>query len=124
MDLSWAMNQDAVFRKHTDKDGWGKPTFEPDVELKVRWQFKQKLVQAANGDEVMSEAEVWAPPIVNSLHIAPVANDVFVYDDIGGRGKQCYKIVATGTPVGIYGETGHHKVFCISIPADQGGGLD
>lgn len=111
MDLSWAMNQDAVYRKLIGQDGWGRAIYMPDTELKVRWQFKQKLVRAANGQEVMSEAEAWVP-----LTISPKADDVFVYSG------QTYKVINIGTPVSIYGETGHHKVFCVSIPAEQGGG--
>lgn len=101
MDVSWAMNQDAVYRELTGHDGYGRPTYAPDIPLKVRWQFKQRLVMAANGKEVVSEADVWTP-----LSITPKADDVFVY-----RGKS-YTVLNASEKVSIYGEESHWKLYC------------
>lgn len=104
MDISWAMNQDAVYRKLIDHDGWGRPTFGPEIAVKVRWQYTQKLVRAANGEEVMCNGKVLTP-----LTIKPRAKDLFIYDG------QNYEVVDPGDPVSVYGEPSHHKVFCRSV---------
>ena len=101
MDISWAMNQDAIYRKLLGHNGYGRPEYADDVALKVRWQFKQRLVVAANGNEVVSEADVWAP-----LDITPKADDVLVY-----RGKS-YTVLVAGEKVSIHGEGSHWKLNC------------
>ena len=110
MDISWSMNQEAVFRSLTGRDGYNRPTFAPDVPLTasagsgVRWQFKQKLVRAANGQEVMSEAEVWLP-----LSIVAIKAD----DQLEYQGKN-YQVINCSKKVDIHGQDCFWKVFCIT----------
>ena len=106
MDISWAMNQDADYRELLGHDGYGRPRYATDVALKVRWQFKQRLVVAANGKEVVSEADVWVP-----LDITPKVDDILVY-----RGKK-YTVLAAGEKVDIHGEGSHWKINCRTMAA-------
>ncbi len=100
----WGMDQDAVYKKVTGHDGWNTPTYEPDVPLKVRWQFKQQLIIAANGKEVMCEAEVWCP-----LEVTPKAGDHFEYKG------QLYVVENAGLPVDLYGEESWWKLFLKAV---------
>jgi len=100
MIIGWAFNQEVVYKKFTGDDGWGVPTYEPPITLEVWWSAKMRLVRAANGEEKMSEADVKTP-----LTIDPKANDVFEY-----KGKD-YRVLNSGTPPNIYGETGHRSLF-------------
>ncbi len=104
--IEWGMNQDAIYKEVTGHGGWGGPTYAPDVPLKVRWQFKQQLIRAANGNEEMCEAEVWCP-----LSVTPKADDHFEYQ---GR---LYVVVNAGLPVGLYGEAEYWKLFLKSVVA-------
>lgn len=110
MDISWALNQDAVFKPILDRDGYNRPIYTPEwdplapypgIPVKVRWQFKQRLVMAANGKEVVSEADVWAP-----LSISPKPDDTFIY-----QGKR-YTVLNADKKVSIHGEESHWKVYC------------
>ena len=118
MDVTWAMNQDAVYRELTGHDGYNRPTYADDISLKVRWQFKQRLVMATNGQEVVSEADVWTPLSVTDpdtgtvTDITPKADDVFVY-----RGKS-YTVLNAGEKVSIYGEESHWKLYCRTMAAE------
>ncbi len=104
MDISWCMNQDAIFKALQGKDGWGEPTYYPPVPVKVRWQFSQRLVRGKDGQEVMSEAQVWAP-----LSITPKADDVMTY-----QGKD-YQIINAGLPTDIHGVNSHWMLFCVTL---------
>ena len=106
MDISWSMNQDAEFKALAGKDGWGQPSYGAATPLRVRWQFKQKLVRARDGQEVMSEAEVWLP-----LSITPEADDVLTY-----RGED-YVILNAEDKVDIHGQSSHWKVYCKTLVA-------
>ena len=105
MQISWAMKQDAIHRPISGTDGWGQPIPDgPDVPVKVRWQFVQKLIRAANGQEEMCDAEVWAP-----LTITPKTGDRFVFED------KLFVVISAERPVSIYGETGFWQVFARSV---------
>ena len=104
MNIDWAMHQDLIYKELTGHGGFGNPTYAPDMHLKGRVQFKQKLVRTANGSEEMSNVEIWAP-----LSITPKADD-----RIGFEGK-LYRVLDAGRPVSLYGETSHWKVFGASV---------
>lgn len=110
MDISWSMNQDAVFSLLTDRDGYNRPTFALDVPLTaaagsgVRWQFKQKMIRTSNGQEVMSEAEVWLPLSIETIKVD---------DQLEYKGKK-YQIIGCSKKVDIHGQDCFWKVFCIT----------
>ena len=106
MDISWCMNQDVVYRKLTGHDGYGRPTYEPDVSLEGRVQFKQRLVRAANGQEVMSEAEVWLP-------LDPAIDPNTADDEIEYQGR-AMKTINTAKKVDIHGQACYWKAYCVS----------
>ncbi len=105
MYIDWAFNQPVIFRKYLGTDGWGEPQYEPDVNLKVWWSAKQKLISTASGEDRISEADVKTP-----LTIDPQENDVFVY--LG----RTYRVLNVGTPPTVYGDIGHRKVYVESMP--------
>lgn len=106
MDISWSMNQDAIYRKLTGRGGYNRPTYAADVSFKGRIQFKQRLVRAANGQEMMSEAEVWLPL---DSSIDPNAAD----DEIEYQGSKM-KTINIGQKVDIHGQGCYWKAYCVS----------
>ncbi len=106
MNISWSMNQDAVYRKLTGHDGYSRPTYEDDVPFKGRVQFKQKLVRAASGQEVMSEAEVWLP-------LDPSIDPNRADDEIEFQGIKI-KTINIGKKADIHGQDCYWKAYCVS----------
>jgi hypothetical protein len=51
--------QTAVYWGTPAKDGRGGYTFADAVEINCRWEKKQRMIQADNGEEIISEADVW-----------------------------------------------------------------
>ncbi len=106
MDISWSMNQDAIYRRLTGRDGYNRPTYAPDVPFGGRIQFKQRLVRAANGQEVMSEAEVWLP-------LDPAIDPNQADDEIEYQGA-LMKIINVAKKVDLHGQDCYWKAYCIS----------
>lgn len=104
--IEWSMKQDAVYKELTGHDGWNKPTYAADIPLKVRWEFKQELIRAANGNEEMCDAQVWCP-----TSITPKADDRFEY-----QGK-LYVVTSAMLPVSLYGESEYWKLYLKSVAA-------
>ena len=53
------LNQDAIWLKHTGTSDYGEPTFS-EIAIKVRWEGSRRLVRNEKGEEVVSEARVFA----------------------------------------------------------------
>lgn len=116
MQIDWALKQDAHYYHLDEHDGWGHPIYSGPQEIKVRVQAKQRLIRSSTGEEVMSDAEVWAPMEISS---GP--------DDLIHCEGKSYRVLSVGNLVTLYGEPSHLKLFCASvqlkpIPGDDGGG--
>lgn len=53
--------QTAVYWGNPVSDGYGGFTFDPPVEIKVRWEDKTKVISTQAGQEVVSRSEVLTP---------------------------------------------------------------
>ena len=119
MDISWAMNQDAIFKPLLSRDGYNRPVYTPEwdplapcpeVPVKVRWQKSGKKIKLSNGEDVKADGEVWAP-----LSINPKEGDVFIYKD------KAHEVIKIDEPVSVYGEPSYYKFFCVSVPENRDG---
>jgi hypothetical protein len=104
MNIDWAMQQEAMYKELTGHDGWNRPVYAPDVTLRLRWQFKQELIRAANGNEEMCDAQVWCPTT-----ISPKADDRFEYQ---GR---LYVVASAMLPVNLYGESEYWRLYLKAV---------
>ena len=50
--------QPAVYWGNPVEDGYGNKIFDNPIEIKVRWEEKQRLVTALNGKEIISKASI------------------------------------------------------------------
>lgn len=53
------LNQTVVYWAYAGPDGYGGATYSSPVELGVRWENVNELVQTGTGEEVVSRARVW-----------------------------------------------------------------
>jgi hypothetical protein len=113
MDIAWAMRQKALYHRLAGHDGWGRVTYYPPRIVTIRLQGKQRLIRAANGEEVMCDAEVWAP-----LCISPGAGDLFTCQ--GNR----FRVLAAGNMITLYGGSSHWKLFCASVQEKLPGDIE
>lgn len=113
MDISWSMKQIAKYHKLMNHNGWGRDSYKPSVKVKIRLREKQRLIRTANGEEVMSDAEILAP-----LHIRPKPDDLFTH-----RGRR-FKVLSDDCVIELYGETNHRKLFCASVQVKLPGEID
>ena len=50
--------QTAVYWSDPVENGYGKKIFASPIEIKVRWENKQKVLKSSDGEEVISQAEI------------------------------------------------------------------
>jgi len=106
MSIDWAFHQDIVHRPVISRDGWNKPTYGVDANVKGRWQYKQTLVRAANGNEEMTDSFV----------MLPITIDTNIDDLLGYEGK-FYTVVSREAAVELYGVKSHWQVYAKSRDA-------
>ena len=58
MDISWALNQTAVWWSRNSPDGYGDYDWDDPVEIAVRWEQKSELKVDINGEQFATKAEV------------------------------------------------------------------
>lgn len=104
MNIDWSFQQQTEHIPVSGHSGWARAKTGPSTLLKVRWQFKQRLIKTGNGLEVMCDAEVWAPLTTH-----------FKVDDRFRYEGKLYQIVSVGRPVSIYGESGYWKIYCGAV---------
>ncbi len=102
--IEWAMKDPVIYKEHIGQDGWGKPTYAPDVSVNTYWTFIQKLIRGANGNDEMVNVETLVP-----LSITPKVDDRFVFE-----GK-FYRVAASGQNPSLYGERHFWTVYCQSV---------
>lgn len=92
------LNQDATWKCKTGQDGYGQPIFDVGTAIKVRWQGKRQLIRDTQGQEVVSQAEVW------------LLEDAAPEDHLVYAGQE-YPIVSVGETVDLEGNVRFRKVF-------------
>lgn len=63
--ISDYLNQTATWFKAGDPDAYGAPSY-TEQEIKVRWEFKRRLVRNKEGIEVVSECRVFCQESVKA----------------------------------------------------------
>lgn len=58
MDISWALNQTAIWWKRLDPDGSGGFDWEDPVEIPCRWELRQERIIEPSGEESVSRAKI------------------------------------------------------------------
>ena len=69
--------QTAVYWGNPTADGYGGQTYDDPIEISSRWEIKREVVQADNGEEIISEVSVF---VLQDL----VSNSVLYLGDSSG----------------------------------------
>lgn len=90
------LNQIATWKRVTGQNMYGEPKTE-EKEIKVRWEGRRRLVRDKDGQEVVSEAQVFC--------IEPVKpGDILKYED------RDWPVIAVSIVPGLDGAENHREV--------------
>ena len=91
------LNQRAVWKRKTDSNEYGEPTFATGKEIAVRWEGKRRLVRDNEGREVVSEARVFCVDAVKP-------GDILKYED------RDWPVISVSIVPGLDGSESHREV--------------